>query len=62
MSPGPRPALNEEAIREVREWLATPQKERRYTRMELAEKLNVSTNTIDRAAHGRGKYGKMVLP
>jgi transcriptional regulator with XRE-family HTH domain len=61
MSPGPRPALNEEAIREVREWLATPQKERRYTRMELAEKLNVSTNTIDRAAHGRGKYGKVQL-
>jgi hypothetical protein len=53
--------LNVDRIRAIRQWAATPRRKRRFTRLGMALLLGVSTNTIDRAAHGRGGYGKVSL-
>lgn len=54
-----RYALTPEAVKQVREWAATPQHKRRLTRVGMAMKLGVSEHTVSRAANASRSYAKV---
>ena len=53
-------SLTPEAVKQIRDWAATPLAERRTTRIALAMRFRVSEHTITRAAHGQRSYAKVV--
>lgn len=52
-------ALTPDAVREIREWAATPRNKRRFTRVGLALRLKVSEHTVSRAANASRSYAKV---
>lgn len=60
MKPGRPPRLPADTVKQLREWVALPPRHR-PTRVEMAQRLGVSENTVDRAAYGRGYYARVNL-
>lgn len=60
MKPGRPPRLPADTVKQLREWAALPPRHR-PTRVEMAMRLGVSENTVDRAAYGRGYYARVNL-
>jgi hypothetical protein len=55
---GRPPRLPDDAVKQLREWVALPLRQR-PTRGAMALRLGVSENTVDRAAYGRGYYARV---